>query len=332
MKREILYLIIFFIIVSIIAILMPSKDYIMTGHLYISEILAKNTYSYKAEDGNYYDYIELYNGYDYDINLHGYHLSDNEFNVKKWTFPDITIKAKDYLIIYASGNDTCDYEKRICHTNFKLSSDGETLTFTDSGGNVINKISYGSYLNDVSYGFYKGKYGFLVSPTPGKENSELIPNFISHKEYTIKITEYMIKNKSSNYTVNGEYTDWIEIYNYGEKDINLANVNITDNKAKLNKYKMPSYILKAGEYVVIYLSSELNDNSVLHASFGLKEGEEIILSVNNHIIDNLKVVKLDSNVSYGLYNGKWYYFYTPSPGKVNDTARFSKLGGTNGNT
>ena len=327
MKREILYLIIFFIVIALIAWLVPSKDYIQTGHLYINELLAKNTYSHKDNEGNYSDYIELYNGYDSDINLSGYHLSDSEFNTNKWTFPDITIKAKSYLIVYASGLDKCDLDNNICHTNFKLSSDGETITLSDDGNNIISKISYGSYLNDVSYGYYKGRYGFMKEPTPGKENGELIPNFISHKDYTLSITEYMIKNKSSHYTVNGEYPDWIEIYNYGEKDINLANVNLTDNKDKLNKYKMPSIIIKAGEYKVIYLSEELNDDSVLHATFGLKENEDIILSVNNKIIDKVTTTKLDSNVSYGIYNGSWYYYYTPTPGKVNDTARFTKLGG-----
>ena len=327
MKREVMWLIIFFVIIGIIALIMPSNDYIKTGHLYINELLAKNTYSYKADDGNYYDFIELYNGYDSDINLNGYHLSDSEFDTNKWTFPDIIIKAKSYLIIYASGNDVCDIEKNICHTNFKLSSNGETVTLSDDGNNIISKISYGSYLNDVSYGYYKGKYGFLKEPTPGKDNSELIPGFTSYKDYTLSITEYMIKNKSSYYAVNGEYTDWIEIYNYGKKDINLANVNLTDNKDKLNKYKMPSLVIKAGEYKVIYLSDELKDDNVLHATFGLKEGETIILSVNNKVIDKIDVVKLDNNVSYGIYNTSWYYFYTPTPGKANNTAHFTKLGG-----
>ncbi len=331
MKREYLLLIPLFISVGIAAWLIPQKDFVMSGKLYISEILAKNTYSYKDDEGNYSDFIELYNGYNEDINLKGYHLSDSEFDTSKWTFPDIIIKANSYLIIFASGSDKCDIDNNICHTNFKLSSNGETLTLSDDAGNILSKISYGSYLNDVSYGYVKGRYEFLKQPTPGKENSEAIPKLFSYRDYTLKITEYMSHNKSSNYTVNGGYYDWVEIYNYGDKDINLANVNLSDNKDKLNKYKMPSITLKAGEYIVVYLSDEIRDESVLHANFKLSDDEDIILSVDGHIVDQITTIKLKNNVSYGIYNGNWYYYYTPTPGKANNTAHFDSLGGEHGN-
>ena len=45
-----------------------------------------------------YDYIELYNGYDYDVDLKGYYLSDDDFNDRIWQFNEsVVIKSKDYL-------------------------------------------------------------------------------------------------------------------------------------------------------------------------------------------------------------------------------------------
>ena len=82
--------------------------------------MSKNTYT-DLGNNTYSDYIEIYNGYDKDINLAGYHLSDNSSNINKWTFPDITISKGEYLVIYADGINDCT-SKDACHTNFKLST------------------------------------------------------------------------------------------------------------------------------------------------------------------------------------------------------------------
>ena len=131
MKKE-LIIIPIFVLTIILVMLIPNNDYIKTGKLYVSEIMASNNYTIKDDDGDYSDYIEIYNGYKNSINLSNYHLSDDEYDTKKWTFPDITIKSNEYIIVYASGKNKCDLETRICHTNFKLSKSGEIITLTNS--------------------------------------------------------------------------------------------------------------------------------------------------------------------------------------------------------
>ena len=331
MKKAIVCLLALFTILVVVAKFMPANDYIKTGKLYINEILAKNSYSIKDDDGDYSDYIEIFNDYSEEMHLKGYHLSDDEFDTNKWTFPDIVIGPHSYLVVFASKKDKCDLDKAICHTNFKLSSDGEVVTLSDDAGSIISKIGYKSTLNDISYGFVKNKYDFLIEPTPGQRNAAVLKKQNGGK-YPLKITEYMSHNKSSNYTVDGGYYDWVEIYNDGDKDINLLNVNLSDNRNKLNRYKMPNITLKGHEYIIIYLAKDLKDDGVLHADFNLSDGEELILSFNGKIIDSVKTKELNSNVSYGLYEGKWYYYYTPTPGSANDTARFETLGVKDGNT
>ena len=84
-----------FIVAIILVILFRNDDnFIKSGGLYISEIVASNSYSYKDNDGEYSDYIELHNSNNYDINLEGYRLTDSLFEVNKWRFPNITIPAK----------------------------------------------------------------------------------------------------------------------------------------------------------------------------------------------------------------------------------------------
>ena len=66
-------IIVLFVAASLLVYLFSRNDnYIKSGNLYISEIVASNNYTYKDNDGEYSDNIEIYNGNDYDINLSGY--------------------------------------------------------------------------------------------------------------------------------------------------------------------------------------------------------------------------------------------------------------------
>ena len=80
MKKSIITIIVLFTVVALLINFIPglNSDYIKTSKLYISEIMASNSYTIKDEDGEYSDYIEIYNGYNYSINLEGYYLSDDE--------------------------------------------------------------------------------------------------------------------------------------------------------------------------------------------------------------------------------------------------------------
>ena len=58
----------------------------------------------------------------------------------------------------------------------------------------------------------------------------------------------------------------------------------------------------------------------ISANFKLSEKDEkIILSTNGKIIDEVKIVTLEKNMSYGKSGDKWLYFYTPTRGGENNT-------------
>ena len=97
------------LILTIIDIFINNKDDIFTSltddkininQLVINEIMTSNKGAYTDLNGNTYDWIELYNGYNEDINLSNYTLSDEESGKTKWIFPNVTIKSKEYLIVY----------------------------------------------------------------------------------------------------------------------------------------------------------------------------------------------------------------------------------------
>lgn len=323
-------IIIAFIIAIVLVLLFAKLDnsQIIESKLYISEIMSKNTYTIKDKNNNYFDYIEIYNGFNNKINLEGYHLSDSEYKTSKWTFPNIEMDEGEYLIIYASGKDNCE-DKLDCHTNFKLSSKGEVLTLTDRNNNIINKFTYPSLCNDIAYGYVKKKYTLLDKPTPGLQNSDkyIISDIIKDDLF---INEYMSNNKRNNYDSSGNYYDFVELYNNSNSDLNLHNIYLSDDNNDLMKYKLPDVIIKKNDYLLILLSDESKviDNQI-YANFKLSTNDKKILISNGvSIIDEVDLVPLIDNVSYGRYGSKWYYFTKPTPGLENNTFGHVQLGNT----
>ena len=89
-----------FILLVVLIFIVPSMNTnINTGKLIINEVMLVNNNTIADKDGKYNDYIEIYNGNDYDVNLYGYYLTDDMKETRKWIFPDVTIKAKDYLLV-----------------------------------------------------------------------------------------------------------------------------------------------------------------------------------------------------------------------------------------
>ncbi len=317
MKRVLMVIGLFLVAFILVFIFDKDKDYIKVGNLYISEIVASNSYTYKNADLEFDDYIEIYNGNNYAVDLNNYRLTDSIYENKKWVFPDISINAHEYLLIYASGKNKCE-EKSNCHTNYKLKKDGEIISLIDSTGNIISRVSFSNLNSDESLSFINNKYVITV-PTPGSENVLKEKKDI---KYTIYINEYMSHNKNFNYSSNGNSYDFVELYNYGDNDINLEGLSLSDNPDNLNKYIFPNKVVKSHDYLVIYLTGGVEIENSLYASFKLSDNDsKLVLSSNGKIVDEIEVVKLKNNMSYGRVDDKWYYFSIPTPGMENNTKK-----------
>lgn len=329
--KKILIILSLFLVVTLMVVFIPSlsNEYTKNGKLYINEIVAKNDNVIKDNFGEYSDYIEIYNGYNQEIDLNGYYLSDSEFDATKWKFEDITIKPYEYLIIYASNKDICDLENRICHTNFKLSDVGEVVTLFDKNGNIVSKVKYPGLEANTSYSFKNGKY-IISTPTPLEENSNTYSKV--NKKYEVKINEYMTHNTKTHYDKYGNYLDWVELYNDTSEDIVLDNLYISDDKNNLTKFKLPTTTIKSKGYLLIYFS-DISYEDGIYANFGLSDNDKhIVISNGNDIIDIVDIVKLNDNISYGKTKDGWKYFTSPTPSLENNTAYFDSMGGSYGNS
>lgn len=147
--------------------------------LCINEVMASNESvirdgdvddpKYGSQGGAYSDWIEIYNPGDEPVSLKGYILADSGAT---WVFPEGMVPAKGYLIVWASDKDKVAKDGQL-HTNFKISSSGETLTLKDPDGNVIDMVDVVSLKDDQSYGrLTDGSSSFAVfsRSTPGSAN------------------------------------------------------------------------------------------------------------------------------------------------------------------
>ncbi len=71
----------------------------------INEFMASNGSTVSDEDGDFEDWIELYNYGTEPVSLAGFGLTDNPSNPFKWVFPDITLAPGEYRLVWASGKD-----------------------------------------------------------------------------------------------------------------------------------------------------------------------------------------------------------------------------------
>ena len=223
-------IVILFIILIIFIFLVPNiNTNINVGKLIINEVMTVNNNTIFDKYGNNSDYIELYNGNDYDINLYGYFLTDSMKDTRKWIFPDINIKAGGYLLIFASGkNEVIDGE---IHTNFKLDSKGETIALSNASAKVISKVYVKETLKDTSYGFNGTDYVYYYNGTPGSENKgnySTNPIYEETSDYKIRINEVMTNNTNLIKSYDNKFYSMIELYNYGEEDYNLEGFYLSD--------------------------------------------------------------------------------------------------------
>ena len=75
----------------------------------LNEFMSSNNSAIADEDGEYSDWIEIYNAGPDSVNLSGYALSDDDSMFIKWTFPGITLDSEEHLLVFASGKNRLDF-------------------------------------------------------------------------------------------------------------------------------------------------------------------------------------------------------------------------------
>ena len=111
----------------------------------INEVCSFNVRTIKdgIHDGS--DYVELYNGTENVISLKGWHISDNDNEMSKYTFPECEISPGEHLTLYSNGTE----EDLLLP--FGVNYAGEMLFLSDADGNLVDSVVVPALDADETY-------------------------------------------------------------------------------------------------------------------------------------------------------------------------------------
>lgn len=177
------------------------------GSIVINEFMADNESSVTDQDDEYDDWIELYNNTDTDISLKGWYLSDDTADPDLWIFPDVSIPANGYLIVWADK----DEEQNGLHADFKLSASGETILLSSPDLTVMDEITFEEQSPDLSMARVPNGTGEFTQMTPtflaeNKQTSDELNDVISGDlnddgivdRSDLKILKHFLRQSSNN--------------------------------------------------------------------------------------------------------------------------------------
>ena len=143
--------------------------------LFLNEFLAKNDTNIQDEAGEYEDWVEIYNPGPDPVEMGGLYLTDDLASTTNWSFPDTTLPAEEFLIVWCDD----DPGDGPLHATFKLGGSGEEIGLFGrlaAGNEEIDSYVFGAQSDDVSEGRQTDgglPWVFFTEPTPGASNEGL---------------------------------------------------------------------------------------------------------------------------------------------------------------
>jgi len=277
-----------------------SSRKIASGTVLINEVMSSNN-AYPDANGEYYDWVELYNNGANDITLSGYHLTDRVNNTG-YQFPDGTVlSGGEYLVVYCDG-----VGKQVGFAPFAISGrTGEQILITDESGKVVDDVMVPALESNTSYArSSENQYEVSNAPTPGFENSETGLMSYLHsilRSANIAITEVMALNRSTLMDSDGEFSDWIELANYSDQAVELVGYFLSDRSEDSHRWAVPKLHLEPNERIVIFCSGkDKKYANELHTDFALDgQGETVSLfDAQGNLISSLSYPKISEDQSF----------------------------------
>ena len=137
--------------------------------LVVNEFLASSTgAALRDEAGDADDWIEIHDPTAAPVALLGYTLTDDLATPARWAFPDVSVPAGGYLIVWADDEPA----EGALHATFRLGASGEAVGLFRSGVQA-DAVTFGPQTTDISTGRSPDATGPLVpfgQPTPGAAN------------------------------------------------------------------------------------------------------------------------------------------------------------------
>src|SRR5439155_20933259 len=123
------------------------------AQIIISEFMADNKAALADENGQFPDWIEIYNTSASTVNLNGWSLTDDPTHQARWFFPATNLTAKGFMVVFADGTNRVVLGRPL-HADFSLKASGEYLALLRPDNTVAPEFNpaFPEQFADISYG------------------------------------------------------------------------------------------------------------------------------------------------------------------------------------
>lgn len=139
----------------------------------------------------------------------------------------------------------------------------------------------------------------------------------------IVISEVMAKNRAVLRDEDGKFSDWIELENISDTDVNLSGWSISDDEDE-SGWAFPGIIMPAGSKLIVFADGKDKSDAYLHTDFSLSQGETVCLyNKYNYLASSVfcETDKADVSVALGA-DGQHSLSLYPTPLYENSAAGY----------
>jgi large repetitive protein len=293
--------------------------------LSINEFLASNDAGLQDPAGEFEDWVELYNFGESDVDIAGLYFTDGDEDL--WEIPagfpeETTVTAGGFIVLYFDK----DSEQGPLHVEAKLGGSGEAIfVYAADGTTLIDSHEFGEQTTDISEGREtegSDTWIFFETPTPRAANDGT-PSLL--------INEFLASNDTGLQDPQGDFEDWVELYNFGLSDLDIAGMFFTDGDEDL--WEIPAGFpevttVPAGGFLILFFDKDSEDGP-LHVEAKLSgSGEAVFMYAadGTTVVDSYEYGEQTTDISMGRVvdgGSEWTFFETSTPGASNDDSALS---------
>ncbi len=322
-----------------------NTGYLSAQTILINEVMSSNAGSVADDDGDFSDWIELYNNGTTPVQLEGWGLTDNRSNPFKWVFPKTTVDPGKFLLVWASGKDRkpaqgervngimrevypgiagTSISNLTQHSSYPGKPGSRSLVRTRFEAPVNAADNYGQRMHGLIRPPATGNYIFWIS---SDDNGQL---WLSTNENPSNVRQIASVPGWTNSREWGKYPSQQSAVIYLEKDryyyIMALMKEGTGGDNLAVGWQLPDGTMDR-PVSGMYLFWNEGD---LHTNFSIRsEGEELVLtSPQGEKIDEVAPQSIPTDISLGRSpdgNPVWRFFSEPTPGRSNTTTGYSEV-------
>lgn len=264
------------------------------------------------------DWVELYNYGSSAVSLRGWYLSDDPDNPGKSALPAVTLQGGERLVL-TSGSTLA----------FKLSAAGDTVILSNPQGEAVQTVIIPPSVPGVSYGCVAEdampiSFSWYAVPTPGRSNTEgmLLGGNVNDGRFGVRINEFMCRNKATLYDSDGDYGDWIELYNESGTAVSLDGWSLTDDETDSTRWRFPPHtVIPAKGYLVVFCDGkDHTEGGEWHTDFRLGEKDDFVglYNADGILAAGVTCAETEQDIAYACDDlGNAVRCRYPTPGSAN---------------